>query len=163
YNSVFQHPGEWQIVPADDGRAAASSSRFVNPEAVADPAGGGGPGGSPPPGGPGGGPPPPPAPTGGGRPQARGRTGRPPEVRVAGVLLLHEDPLVQDATTVREHVGAFGRHSRFAWYPFNVAFGLPPALARYEFAVCVFHYSLRPTYHWLTNLLREYLLACPGT
>ncbi|HJZ94706.1 MAG TPA: hypothetical protein VKE40_27825 [Gemmataceae bacterium] len=84
-------------------------------------------------------------------------------VRVPGVLLLHEDPLVQDATTVREHVGAFGRHSRFAWYPFNVAFGLPPALARYEFAVCVFHYSLRPTYHWLTNLLREYLLACPGT
>jgi hypothetical protein len=87
---------------------------------------------------------------------ATGRT------RVPGVLFLYEDPLVRDAATIWEHVGAFGQYSQFAWYPLNVTFGLPPALPRYEFAVCVFHYSLRPTYHWLTDALRQYLLGLTG-
>jgi hypothetical protein len=78
-------------------------------------------------------------------------------VQVPGVLFVHEDPLAPDATTVREHVGAFLAHSRFAWYPVNVTFGLPPGLRRYEFAAVVYHYSLRPTYHWLTPDVRDYL------
>jgi hypothetical protein len=80
-------------------------------------------------------------------------------VAVPGVLLLYEDPLVRDAATVREHVDAFARHSRFAWYPVNLTFGFPSRLAGYEFAACVFHYSIRPTYRTLTDEWRRYLWA----
>jgi hypothetical protein len=81
-------------------------------------------------------------------------------IQIPGVLLLYEDPLVRDATTVREHVEAFGHHSQFTWYPFNVHFGLPPALDCYQFSAVVFHYSLRPTYLWLNDAFRRFLPAC---
>jgi hypothetical protein len=82
--------------------------------------------------------------------------------RVGGVLLLYEDPLVKDAATVREHVDAFARHSRFAWFPVNLVFGFPPGLAGYDFAATVFHYSIRPTYRTLNEEWRRYLTASAG-
>ena len=82
--------------------------------------------------------------------------------RVPGVLLLYEHPLDRVAATVREHLDALARHSRFAWFPVNLVFGFPPGLAGYDFAACVFHYSISPTYRYLTPDWRRYLADAGG-
>lgn len=82
---------------------------------------------------------------------------------VPGVLLLYEDYFRPDAATIHENLQAFSRYSRFPIYPLNVSLGFPRALNEYEFSVCVFHYSLRPTYHWLGQDLAQYLRSCENT
>jgi len=79
------------------------------------------------------------------------------------MLLLYEDYFRPDAATIHEHLQAFGRHSRFKVYPLNVALGFPRALNAYTFSACVFHYSLRPTFHWLGEDLARYLRTSPTT
>ncbi|MBI2803570.1 MAG: hypothetical protein HYX68_01135 [Planctomycetes bacterium] len=80
---------------------------------------------------------------------------------VPGIALFHEDYYNSDASTIAEHLDSFGRYSRFPIYLVNLAFGFPPGLQDYEFSACVFSYTLRPTIHWLTPDLENYLNSCP--
>lgn len=85
------------------------------------------------------------------------------KIPVPGILLFHEDHFQPDASTITEHLDSFSRYSRFPIYPVNLIFGLPPPLQHYEFAACIFHYTLRPTIHWLTSDLEGYMNSCPET
>jgi hypothetical protein len=65
--------------------------------------------------------------------------------RVGGILVFHYQPVLRGysaETTVPEHAGSFARHSRFPVWMVNVALTLPRALAKFDFAAIVFHYSL---------------------
>jgi hypothetical protein len=79
--------------------------------------------------------------------------------RVPGMLLLYEDHLHPDATTIVEHLEAFRRYSQFPVYPVNVFLGIPPALRTLDFPVTVFHYTLNPAGAWITPEMDSYLLA----
>ncbi|MDX2052663.1 MAG: hypothetical protein SFV15_09750 [Polyangiaceae bacterium] len=70
---------------------------------------------------------------------------------VPGVLLLHHQPIGPNASTISEHVRAFGRHSRFPIYEHNTELGFPPALADWEFDAIVMHYSLFGTSPYTLN------------
>lgn len=78
---------------------------------------------------------------------------------VPGILLLHDGRPGADASTVMEHLGAFQKYSEFPVYPLNVHVGIPPGLNTLEFAVTVFHYTLRPAGAWITPELDAYLSA----
>lgn len=61
------------------------------------------------------------------------------------VLLLYHRPasrLFKDAETVREHIRAFGRHSRFPVWELNTELGMPEGLNDLEPGAIVLHYSL---------------------
>jgi hypothetical protein len=65
--------------------------------------------------------------------------------RTDGVLLVYHRPVapwIRDASTVREHVRAFGRHSRHRVWEVNSDVGFPPGLAELEFRAVILHYSL---------------------
>src|SRR4051794_1788268 len=80
---------------------------------------------------------------------------------IPGMLLLYEDYFQPCPSTLYDHLQAFSRHSRFPVYPLNVAYGFPRALNAYRFSALVFHYSLRPTYHWLCPNLVAFLRSSP--
>jgi hypothetical protein len=62
---------------------------------------------------------------------------------VPGILLVYHRPsCFRDASTVREHIGAFGRYSKFRVHAVNTEYGFPKRLGRVEFSVIVFHYSV---------------------
>jgi hypothetical protein len=64
---------------------------------------------------------------------------------VDGVMLLYHRPIprwFKDASTVMEHVRAFGRHSRFPLWTVNSDSGFPEGLRSLDFAAIVLHYSL---------------------
>jgi hypothetical protein len=67
---------------------------------------------------------------------------RPGRAKVNGVLLLHYDPNLANASNVVEHTRSFGRYSRFRVWALNTQTPMPKALARYDFEAIVFHYSL---------------------
>jgi hypothetical protein len=48
----------------------------------------------------------------------------------------------KDASTVREHIHAFGRHSRFPVWEINSDYGFPPGLADVQPGAIILHYSL---------------------
>jgi hypothetical protein len=61
------------------------------------------------------------------------------------VLLLYHRPIapwLKDASTVREHLHAFKRHSSHRIWELNVDVGFPPALERLEFDAILMHYSV---------------------
>lgn len=62
----------------------------------------------------------------------------------AALLVYHRSvaPWKRDASTVMEHVGAFGSHSRHRIYEVNTDTGSPPGLAGLEFKAIILHYSL---------------------
>ncbi len=65
--------------------------------------------------------------------------------RPGSVVVVYHRPThwwYKDASTVREHIHAFGRHSRFAVWEVNSDFGFPPALADVRPGAIVLHYSL---------------------
>jgi len=63
--------------------------------------------------------------------------------RFGGLLVLYHRPVFgKDALTVREHIGAFGRFSRFPVCAVNTQLGFPAGLRRMEFPAIVLHYSL---------------------
>jgi hypothetical protein len=70
----------------------------------------------------------------------------PPEkLAVDGVLLVYHRPYapgVKDASTVREHLHSFARHSRRRVWEVNTEFGFPAGLAGMEFEAIILHYSL---------------------
>jgi hypothetical protein len=62
---------------------------------------------------------------------------------VPGILLLYHRPsCFRDASTVREHIGAFGRYSESRVRAVNTEYGFPEWLGRVEFSAIVFHYSV---------------------
>ncbi len=64
---------------------------------------------------------------------------------VDGVLLLYHRPIprwFKDASTVMEHVRAFGDHSRFPLWTVNTDTGFPEGLHDVDFASVLLHYSL---------------------
>jgi hypothetical protein len=77
--------------------------------------------------------------------------------------LLCEDHLVPEAGTVSEHLRAFHSYSQLPVYQVNVALGFPPSLRDVEFAVTLFHYSLRPTGTWITPEIDAYLTKATRT
>jgi hypothetical protein len=65
--------------------------------------------------------------------------------RPGTILLLYHRPShwwFKDAATVREHIGAFGRHSRYPVYEVNTEFGFPDGLDDVEPGAVVLHYTL---------------------
>ena len=81
-------------------------------------------------------------------------------------MLLHYQPHLGrrgTASTISEHVSSFRRHSRFPVWEVNTDLPMPPALARYEFAAIVLHYSLfSPTWYMLDEAFRELLHRASG-
>jgi hypothetical protein len=62
-----------------------------------------------------------------------------------GILVLYHRPAapwMKDASTVREHLHAFKRHSRHRMWEVNVDFGFPPGLEGLEFRAILMHYSI---------------------
>ena len=67
------------------------------------------------------------------------------KLSVDGVLVVYHRPgapWIKDASTVREHVHSFARHSRRRVWEVNTDFGFPPGLEDVEFEAIVLHYSL---------------------
>lgn len=66
--------------------------------------------------------------------------------RVNGILLLYDKPTLPwegtYADNVTENIAAFGRHSRFRVWPYNVTYGFRPGLERLDFDAIVLHYSV---------------------
>jgi len=66
--------------------------------------------------------------------------------RARGVLLLYDRPTLpwefKYADNVIENIAAFGRHSRFRVWPYNVEYGFRPGLRKVEFDAVVLHYSV---------------------
>jgi hypothetical protein len=65
--------------------------------------------------------------------------------RPGTALLLYHRPThwwYKDAATVREHIHAFKRHSRFPVWEVNTDFGFPPGLDTVEPGMIILHYSL---------------------
>jgi hypothetical protein len=77
---------------------------------------------------------------------------------VHGVLLLYFQPLNQNATTINEHVDAFGRYSKHRVWKINTELGLPPGIEHLRFDVVVLHYSV---FYKLPREFIAYLLAQP--
>ena len=62
---------------------------------------------------------------------------------VDGVLLLYNYPIGRrTADTIKDHVSAFSRYSRFKFWSVNTSLGFPSGLEELRFRVIVFHYSL---------------------
>jgi len=64
---------------------------------------------------------------------------------VGGVLLLYRRPLSRffgDATTIEDHIGAFGAYSSFRVHSHNTELGYPRRLDSVRFDAVVLHYSL---------------------
>lgn len=74
---------------------------------------------------------------------------------VNGILLIYHHPLSKNASTIMEHVEAFGRYSKFKVWSFNVAYGFPKCLKGIEFSAVVLHYSLFGSYPF--ELTKNYL------
>jgi len=79
------------------------------------------------------------------------------------MLFLLEDHRVPEANTIFEHQRAFDRYAAMPVYAVNVALGFPQAFRDIEFAVTVFHYSLRPTGTWITTDIDAYLKRATRT
>jgi hypothetical protein len=65
--------------------------------------------------------------------------------RPGTALLLYHRPThfgFKDAATVREHIHAFRRHSRFAFWEINTDYGFPPGLDAVKPGAVLLHYSL---------------------
>ena len=79
-------------------------------------------------------------------------------MQVDGILLLYHHYNLKNASTIMEHVNAFGRHSRFKVWSVNTELGFPKHLGNLRFSIIVLHYSLCgiPPYH-LDERFLEYL------
>ena len=67
------------------------------------------------------------------------------KLAVDGVLVVYHRPgapWIKDASTVREHLHSFGRHSRRRVWEVNTDFGFPAGLADVEFEAIILHYSI---------------------
>jgi hypothetical protein len=68
-----------------------------------------------------------------------------PRSSVDGVLLLYHRPIprwFRDASTVMEHVQAFGRYSRYPLWTVNTDTGFPEGIDGTDFSAVLLHYSL---------------------
>lgn len=70
---------------------------------------------------------------------------------VNGILLLYHHPLRQSASTIMEHVNAFGQYSRFKVWKVNVELGFPQSLRELQFRALVLHYSLFGIWPYMLN------------
>ncbi len=64
---------------------------------------------------------------------------------VNGALLVYHRPIApwkKDASTVREHLHSFARHSRHRIWEVNIDTGFPPGLRDLEFRTILLHYSV---------------------
>ena len=65
--------------------------------------------------------------------------------RPGTAIMLYHRPThwwYKDASTVREHIHAFGRHSRYAVWEINTDYGFPPGLDAVDPGAVLLHYSL---------------------
>lgn len=84
-------------------------------------------------------------------------------MKVQGVLLIFNHPLVKNAPTIMEHVDAFCRHSRFKVWKVNSELGFPKRLDDLEFQAIVLHYSLFGYKPLLSNEFLRYLGRAKNT
>jgi hypothetical protein len=61
---------------------------------------------------------------------------------INGILLIYHHRIYKDASTIKEHVSAFGKHSRFKVWSVNTEQGFPAQIESLEFQVILLHYSL---------------------
>lgn len=77
-------------------------------------------------------------------------------IEIPGILVLYHAPFTGRASTVREHVDAFGKYSHFPVVYVNTDLGFPHRLRDFSFQVVVLHYSLFATggYHLDADFLQ---------
>lgn len=82
-----------------------------------------------------------------------------------GILLIFRRPFAfRDASTIREHIGSFQRHSKFPVRAVNTAFGFPGPLLKHEFDVILLHYTLFAGIEYgLDKRWLEYIDGCRGS
>jgi hypothetical protein len=61
---------------------------------------------------------------------------------INGILLMYHRPIYKDASAIKEHVSAFGKHSRFKVWSVNTEQGFPAQIESLEFQVIILHHSL---------------------
>ena len=61
---------------------------------------------------------------------------------INGILLIYHHRIYKDASTIKEHVSAFGKHSRFKVWSVNTEQGFHAQIESLEFQVILLHYSL---------------------
>ncbi|MCA9864024.1 MAG: hypothetical protein KC432_13420 [Thermomicrobiales bacterium] len=77
---------------------------------------------------------------------------------VPGVLLLYHAPFAGRASTIMEHVDAFGAYSAFPVSYVNTDLGFPRRLREFQFQAVVLHYSLfAPVGYYLDEAFLDYL------
>ena len=63
-------------------------------------------------------------------------------IKVNNILLIYHHPFKDNAPTIKEHVGAFAKFSKFKITTYNTAMGYPAELGNIGFSAIVMHYSL---------------------
>lgn len=80
---------------------------------------------------------------------------------INGILLIYNQPVRRNASTIPEHVNSFQAHSRFKVWNVNTYLGFPKNLNKLRFKTVVLHYSL---FGWkeypLDNNYLAYLEHC---
>ena len=61
---------------------------------------------------------------------------------INGILLMYLRPIYKDASAIKEHISAFGKHSRFKVWSVNTKQGFPAQIESLEFQVIILHHSL---------------------
>src|SRR4030067_2209033 len=80
-----------------------------------------------------------------------------------GILLLYHHPLAPSASTVIEHVDAFGRYSRFKVWSINTELGFPEGLKTLSFQGILLHYSLFGPRYEMSEMFLDYLERSRGS
>ncbi|OGP90883.1 MAG: hypothetical protein A2157_05410 [Deltaproteobacteria bacterium RBG_16_47_11] len=80
-----------------------------------------------------------------------------------GILLLYHHPLAPSASTIMEHVDAFGRYSRFKVWSINTELGFPEGLKTLSFQGILLHYSLFGPRYEMSEMFLDYLERSRGS
>jgi hypothetical protein len=76
----------------------------------------------------------------------------------SSILLIYHYPSFDDASTIMEHIDAFGKYSDFNIIKVNTDLGFPKYLNSVEFSAIILHYSLFGTFPFkLNNNFSSYL------
>ena len=76
----------------------------------------------------------------------------------SSILLIYHYPSFDDASTIMEHIDAFGKYSDFNIIKVNTDLGFPKYLNSIEFSAIILHYSLFGTFPFkLNNNFSSYL------
>lgn len=79
-------------------------------------------------------------------------------MKTNGVLLIYTKSMIQNASTIEEHINSFAKHSKFKIWAVNTEEGFPIGLRRVQFQAIIIHYSFAD-WHWIDkeSLFLDYI------